>query len=93
MVLQVVQRVLTRYLLGQAGLEADEADSGACTLAPNAKLRAQVVPQGPDEGAEAAQPAACEANCGHHRPARMSWAKLLERVFGCDITWVQVSLR
>ena len=31
-VLQVVHRVITRYLLGQAGLEADEADSGAVTL-------------------------------------------------------------
>ena len=31
-VLQVVQRVITRFLLGQAGLDADEADSGAVTL-------------------------------------------------------------
>ncbi len=53
--------------------------------APNAKLRAMVVPQGPDEGAEAAQPAACEANCVHRRPARMSWAKLLKRFFEFDL--------
>ena len=31
-VLQVVHRVLTRHLLGQAGLKAGEADSGAVTL-------------------------------------------------------------
>ena len=31
-VLQVVHRVITRYLLGQAGLKAEEADSGAVTL-------------------------------------------------------------
>ena len=31
-VLQVVHRVITRFLLGQAGLKADEADSGAVTL-------------------------------------------------------------
>jgi uncharacterized protein (DUF983 family) len=31
-VLQVVHRVITRHLLGQAGLNADEADSGAVTL-------------------------------------------------------------
>jgi hypothetical protein len=31
-VLQVVHRVITRQLLGQAGLKADEADSGAVTL-------------------------------------------------------------
>jgi hypothetical protein len=33
-VLQVVHRVITRHLLGQAGLKADEADSGAVTLHP-----------------------------------------------------------
>ena len=31
-VLQVVHRVITRHLLGQAGLKADRADSGAVTL-------------------------------------------------------------
>ena len=31
-VLQVVHRVITRHLLGQAGLKADEVDSGAVTL-------------------------------------------------------------
>ena len=31
-VLQVVHRVITRHLLGQAGLKADEADRGAVTL-------------------------------------------------------------
>ena len=48
-------------------------------------MRALVVPQEPDEGAEAVQPAACEANCLHRRPARMSWAKLLKRVFEIDM--------
>ena len=31
-VLQVVHRVITRHLLSQAGLKAEEADSGAVTL-------------------------------------------------------------
>ena len=31
-VLQVVRRVITRHLLGPAGLKPDEADSGAVTL-------------------------------------------------------------
>ena len=31
-VLQVVHRVITRFLLGQAGVKADQADSGAITL-------------------------------------------------------------
>ena len=30
--LQVVHRVITRHLVVQAGLKADEADSGAVTL-------------------------------------------------------------
>jgi hypothetical protein len=40
-------------------------------LAPNAKLRAQGVPQEPVASAQAAPPATCEANCAHHRPVRM----------------------
>jgi hypothetical protein len=54
-------------------------------LAPNAKLRAQVVPQEPVELDQAVQPAACEASCAHHRPVRLSWARLLMRVFDLDL--------
>ena len=54
-------------------------------LAPSstksAKLRALVVPQEPEPPTQAAPPAECEANCAHHRPVRLSWAKLLKRVF------------
>ena len=34
---------------------------------------------------ECAQPAQREANCAHHRPVRLSWAKLLKRVFDLDL--------
>ncbi len=54
-------------------------------LAPNAKLRALVVPQEPEEPAQAVAPAECEANCAHHRAVRQSWAKLLKRVFELDL--------
>ncbi len=54
-------------------------------LAPNAKLRALVVPQEPEPAAPAVPPADCEAACVHHRPARLSWAKLLKRVFEIDL--------
>jgi hypothetical protein len=58
-------------------------------LAPNAKLRAlvvpQVVPQEPEPPAPAAPLAECEATCAHHRPVRLSWAKLLKRVFEIDM--------
>ena len=53
-------------------------------LAPNAKLRAKVVPQEPAQPEPPTQvtpPAECEATCAHHRPVRLSWAKLLKRVF------------
>ena len=49
-------------------------------LAPNAKLRALVVPQEAEAPAQAVPPADCEAKCAHHRPVRLSWAKLLKRV-------------
>jgi len=49
-------------------------------LAPNAKLRALVVPHAPQAPAQTTQPTECEANCAHHRPVRLSWARLLKRV-------------
>ena len=58
-------------------------------LAPNAELRALVVPQEPEPPAQAAPPAAppveCEAICAHPRPVRLSWAQLLKRVFELDL--------
>ena len=54
-------------------------------LAPNAKLRAQVVPQMPEAPGPPAPPAECEANCAHHRSVRLSWARLLKRVFELDL--------
>ena len=57
--------------------------------APTAKLRAlvapQVVPQEPEAHQPEAKPADCEANRAHHRPVRLSWAKLLKRVFDLDL--------
>ena len=54
-------------------------------LAPNAKLRALVVPQEPETPTQQAKPAECEANCAHHHPVRLSWARLLKRVFELDL--------
>ena len=54
-------------------------------LAPNAKLRAQVVPQEPEAPAQEAKRAECEAGCAQHRPVRLSWAKLLKRVFDLNL--------
>jgi Putative transposase len=54
-------------------------------LAPNAKLRAQAVPQEIEQPTEATAPVECEAICTHHRPVRLSWPKLLKRVFEIDM--------
>ena len=54
-------------------------------FANSAKLRATVVPQEPVESTPLAQPAACEASCAHRRAVRLSWARLLERVFALDL--------
>ena len=50
-------------------------------LAPNAKLRSQVVPVPP------ARTTAGEGDCrhAHGKPARLRWARLLKRVFDIDI--------
>lgn len=52
---------------------------------PTPKLRPWVVPQGPVESARAAQPAECEASGAHQRAVRLSWARLLKRVFELDL--------
>jgi hypothetical protein len=57
-------------------------------LAPNAKLRALVVPQGSaqaEEASEAVAATACEAEPIQVRSGRISWARLLKRVFDIDM--------
>ena len=59
-------------------------------LAPNAKLRSLVVPQGqgsevPQQATEAAAAAGCEAETVQARPHRINWARLLKRVFDIDM--------
>ena len=52
----------------------------APSFTTSAKLRALVVPQEPEPPAQAAKPTGCKAHCAHHRPVRLSWARLLTRV-------------
>ena len=54
-------------------------------LVPNSKLRAMVVPDGPEEVTGESELAATESGCTHCRPARISWARLLKRVFEIDL--------
>ena len=64
---------------------ADARCANHGVLAPNARLRAPVVPQDPGPPAQAAPAAECEAPSAHHRPVRLSWTKLLKRVFEIDL--------
>jgi hypothetical protein len=60
-------------------------------LAPNARLRARVVPHGPEvfeQAAEAAVASECETETVQGRPHRISWARLLKRVFSPDVSSV-----
>jgi hypothetical protein len=58
-------------------------------LAPNAKLRALVVPQGPPDreelATEADSAAECEVETAQVESHRISWARLLKRVFDIDM--------
>jgi hypothetical protein len=59
-------------------------------LAPDAKLRARVVPQGPPAQAHVATGVAAPAECEQAEPLRaraqhIDWARLLKRVFDIDL--------
>ena len=54
-------------------------------LAPNAKLRARVVPQRPEVRTGESELAATEPGCAHGLSTRISWARLLKRVFDIDL--------
>ena len=49
-------------------------------LAPNAKLRALVVPHGPAQATGGSEVPATEPGCTHGLSARIGWARLLKRV-------------
>ena len=48
-------------------------------LAPNARLRAAIVPSPPDSTSD------CVDEHAHGEPARLRWARLFKRVFDIDI--------
>ena len=56
-------------------------------VAPNARLRAQVVPQGlaHEEPVVEAAATECEGEQAPARPRRIGWARLLERIFDIDM--------
>jgi Putative transposase len=55
--------------------------------APNSKLRAWVVPRGPQTSADSGQASEDEGEprCRHRCPSRIPWAQLLQRVFEIDM--------
>ena len=54
-------------------------------LAPNAKLRALVVPRAPEQATGESAVPVTESGCTHGLPARIGWARLLKRVFQIDL--------
>ena len=44
-----------------------------------------MVPRAPEEITDASELTATESSCTHSRPARISWARLLKRVFQIDL--------
>ena len=50
-------------------------------LAPNAKLRSKIVPAPPERATETSS----EGSHAQGAPPRMSWARLLKRVFDIDV--------
>ena len=44
-----------------------------------------VVPHGPEQATGKSDLTATEPGCAHGRPARISWARLLKRVFEIDL--------
>ena len=54
-------------------------------LAPDAKLRVLVVPHDPEDATGKSELPATEPGCAHGQPARISWARLLKRVFKIDL--------
>ena len=56
-------------------------------LAPNAKLRSLVVPQGPEKEEQVTEAALADGENEHAqaRPGRIGWARLLKRVFDIDM--------
>ena len=44
-----------------------------------------VVPHGPEQATGKSEQTATEPGCAHFRPVRISWARLLKRVFQIDL--------
>ena len=60
-------------------MQLSSARHSTLLLAPNARLRAAIVPR------TLQKPGADAAHHVHEAPARMGWVRLLKRVFGIDI--------
>jgi len=70
--------LLTQYTSAADGMDVSRFHG---VLAPNAKLRSKIVPA----PAEQATEPSTEDAPAQGAPARMSWARLLKRVFDIDI--------
>jgi len=56
-----------------------------CRQMNTERIRAMVVPHGPEDATGKSELTATDPGCAHGRPARSSWARLLKRVFQIDL--------
>jgi hypothetical protein len=83
--------VLPQAPTAQAQTFAEAADTPGCRAEPGHEQSVGLFVPGKGPGLWPG--AACRAETVQARPHGISWARLLRRVFSCNVTRVQVSLR
>jgi len=73
------------YVYGAVSPIEGELDWMTCRQMNTERIRAMVVPHGPEDATGKSELTATDPGCAHGRPARISWARLLKRVFQIDL--------
>ena len=73
------------YVYGAVSPIEGELDWMTCRQMNTERIRAMVVPHGPEDATGKSELTATDPGCAHGRPARSSWARLLKRVFQIDL--------
>jgi hypothetical protein len=75
-----VKELMTWTVWLNAFINCPERTPSSQEIAPNAKLRRAIIPSSPQQATEPV----CDHANAHSEPARLSWARLLKRVFDID---------
>ena len=73
------------YVYGAVSPIEGELDWMTCRQMNTERIRAMVVPHGPEDATGKSELTATEPGCAHGRPARISWARLPKRAFQIDL--------